>query len=88
MNRASPVPNEKKANTSDPSSMSRTRLWLSAIWAMGTVRESPSRAATATSVRIPALDMWNDFRMFGISSPNASRSISSTMLKPNRMARA
>ena len=69
-------------------SISRTRLWVSAIWAMGTVSDSPSRAATATSDRIPALVMWKDFWMFGMSSPNESRSISSTMLKPNRITSA
>ncbi len=88
MKKASPVPKEKRAKTEEPTSISRTRLRLSAICAMGTVSDSPSRAAAATNDRMPALDMWNDFWMFGMSRPNESRSISSTMLKPNRMARA
>ena len=87
-NVAKPVPSENKANTAPPISISRTRLWLSAIWAIGTVSDSPSRAATATSDRIPASVMWKASRMFGTSRPNESRSISSTMLNPNRMTSA
>jgi hypothetical protein len=85
---ATPVPNENKANTDAPMSMSRMRLCVSDHCAMGTVSDSPRSAATATRDRTAALPMWNDRWMFGISKPKESRSISSTMLNPNRMARA
>ncbi len=85
---ARPVPKENMAKTADPMSIRRTRLRLSASCAIGTVSDRPSSAATATSDRIPALLRPNDFWMLGISRPNESRSISSTMLKPNRTASA
>ncbi len=85
---ARPVPSEKKAKTAAPMSMRRTRLRLSAIWAIGTVSDNPINAATATSDRMPASVMWNASRMLGMSRPNASRSISSTMFSPNRISSA
>ncbi len=68
MKKASPVPNEKGRTPATRPASAAPGLRLSAIWAMGTVSESPSRAAAATSVRIPALVMWNDFWMFGIAA--------------------
>ena len=85
---ASPVPTENMAKSAAPISMSRTRLRRSESWAMGTCSDRPSRAATATSDRMPALDMPKLSRMLGSRSPNAVRSISSTMLSPNRINRA
>ena len=85
---ARPVPTENMAKSAAPTSMRRTRLRRSESWAMGTCSERPSRAATATNDKMPALDMPKLSRMLGSSNPKAVRSISSTMLSPNRISRA
>ena len=88
-NMARPVPNEKRANTVAPMSMSRTRLRLSASWAIGTVSDSPSSAAIATSERMPALLMWKDVADVRDQQTERRRGPSRRpSLRPKRMARA